>query len=102
MLLTSDEEPGVLSITGSLDISTAGALRDALRDHMARYPEPALDLSRVEACDAATLQLFWSAQRTAAEAGKPFRVSAWSAAILEAGAALGLPFEELGGDTSGL
>lgn len=98
MLLTDQPDTGTLAIAGCIDISAADELRDALREHIARYPEPSLDLAGVEACDAAVLQLLWAARRTAAHANKPLRVTAWSAAVREAGSALAVPFDELDGE----
>ena len=103
MILTDHEDTGLLTIAGSLDISDAEALRDALRAHVRCYPAPLLDLAGVEGCDAAVLQLLWSAQQTAAHANKQLRIAAWSEAIRQTGAALGITFEELEGNhVSGL
>jgi anti-anti-sigma regulatory factor len=95
MLLTDDA--GVLTLAGKLDISIADELRTALRAHLAQYPAPALDLSQVEKCDAAVLQLLWSAQRTS-----PVRIAGCCPAVKEAAVALGLSLQELGGKSGGL
>lgn len=95
MLLTNHEDAGLLTIAGSLDISHGDELREALRVHVQAHPSPSLDLSGVEACDAAILQLLWSAHRTATHEEKRLAVTAWSGAVRQAGAAVGVSFEEL-------
>jgi anti-anti-sigma factor len=84
-----------LKIAGSLDVSTAGTLCDSLRDCLGWQAELSLDLSNVDSCDAAVLQLLCAARKTAAQLHKPFRVVSWSPAVLETCAALGIALEEL-------
>jgi anti-anti-sigma regulatory factor len=54
-----------------------------------------LDLSGVDSCDAAVLQVLLAARKSASQLEKPFGVVSLSAAVLETCAALGLPLEEL-------
>ena len=95
MLLTHDENSGVLSISGRLDISVALELRRTLGEYIARHPAPALALSEVESCDRTGLHLLWSAQNSAAHAGKPLRIASCSAVILETATALARELQEL-------
>jgi anti-anti-sigma regulatory factor len=95
MLLTHDENSGVLTIAGRLDISVALELRRTLGEYIARHPAPALALAEVVSCDRTVLHLLWSAQNSAARAGKPLRVTNCSAAILETATALALELQEL-------
>jgi anti-anti-sigma regulatory factor len=54
-----------------------------------------LDLSEVDACDAASLQLFYAARASALRQQKEFRVAAVSSAVTDIGEALGMPLELL-------
>jgi anti-anti-sigma regulatory factor len=100
MLLTEHEDTGLLSIAGSLDIASADLLCQALRRHIERYPEPALDISALEGCDTACLQLLWAARRTATHYRKLLRVTTGSDAVRQAAATLGLALNELEGESS--
>lgn len=93
MTLTKDDATGVLKISGTLDIDEANVLREALLDCFALQPEVAVDLSAVEACDAAALQVLLAGQRDAAALGKVFCVNAASPSVLETAEAIGLPLE---------
>jgi len=95
MLLTHDENSGVLTIAGRLDISVALELRRTLGEYIARHPAPALALSKVESCDRTVLHLLWSAQNSAARDGKPLRITNCSAAILDTATALARELQEL-------
>jgi len=98
--LTTESSNGILKVSGSLDISTAGELCDSLRDWLGRQPELNLDLSEVDWCDAAVLQVLCAARRIASQLQRPFHVVSWSTAVLETSAALGLPLEELAAQES--
>jgi anti-anti-sigma factor len=93
MTISKDHTPGVLSIAGALDIDAAHSLRDALLECLSHQPEVALDLSGVNACDAAALQVLLAAQRNAAALGKAFRIAGDSRPVTEAASALGLSLE---------
>jgi anti-anti-sigma regulatory factor len=84
MTLSKDKGPGLLRISGNLDIDEADSLREALL--AADLSE--LDLSEVEGCDAAGLQVLLAA------AGKSFQITAISNAVTQMAIALGLSLEE--------
>ena len=94
MQITRDEPGQVLKIAGTLGISLAGELRNALRAFIGEAQQPVVDLTEVDGCDATALQLLCSARKTAEGSGKPFELTGVSAAILDASAALGLRLTE--------
>lgn len=98
MHIHQEQFGSVLKISGSLDIGEIDMLHRALVDCFNRESAPEVDLSEVDACDASALQLLCAAQKSATRSNKPFRVVALSAGVMAAGAALGLPPEELGFD----
>jgi anti-anti-sigma factor len=83
-------DAGTLRLAGALDAYAAVELCDALSEALRDQAELAVDLSAVESCDFTTIQLLFSALRSAEQAGKPFAVTALSEAVLEACAALGV------------
>jgi anti-anti-sigma factor len=95
MRITQDELQGILKISGALDIGNADALREALSEGLRRYPEFKLDLSAIDSCDTACLQLLWSARQSALRQGNTWQVGAWSPAMEAAGAAIGLSLKRL-------
>lgn len=104
MNLSNDSISGELKISGTLDIDAANALREALLDCFLHQPEVAahslqVDLSGVDTCDAAALQVLLAARKDASAAGTAFRVNAPSQAVTETAAALGLSID-LSGDGS--
>jgi ABC-type transporter Mla MlaB component len=92
--IARDESGQVLILAGTLEIRMAGELQNALRDLVDEVPNPAVDLSGADECDVASFQLLCSACKTAERSGKHFQVIGASDAILDAGAALGLPLQE--------
>jgi anti-anti-sigma regulatory factor len=99
--ITKDESGQVLKIAGALGIGAGGELRNALRDFVCGSPRPIIDLSEVDVCDTAALQLLCSAGKTAERSGKPFELAGLSPAVRTTSAALGLPLPEAptkGGD----
>ena len=68
------DESGVLKLSGPLEISDAVELQQALRELLDTAAKPVVDLSEVDACDTAALQLLCSARRTAELSGKPYSV----------------------------
>ena len=94
MQIARDESGQVLKLAGVLEIAMAEELHTALRDFIYEAAGPVIDLSEVEACDTAALQLLCSARKTAEGAGKPFALRGVPAAIEGAGAAHGLRFTE--------
>lgn len=95
MRISSDEAGPELKLAGSLVIGVAAELRTALHDRILQHPEVKLDLAGVESCDAAALQLLWSARKTAEETGKRLELTAMSPAVEDTGAALGLFLREV-------
>ena len=94
MHVAKNTPDGLLKLEGALHISTADELRNVLAEVLARAPELALDLSEVDACDTAALQLLCSARRSAAQLNKQLRLTAISDTVAEAGVALGLSLED--------
>jgi anti-anti-sigma factor len=94
MNLSHNNMTGELKISGTLDIDSANPLREVLLDCFQHQPEVAADLSEVDGCDAAALQVLLAGRSEAAARGKVFRVSASSQAIRETAAALGFSLGE--------
>jgi anti-anti-sigma factor len=92
--ITRDESGDVLKLAGSIEISGAKELQDSLRDFIAGTARAIVDLSEVDACDTAVLQLLYSARKTAERSGTQFEFARLSAAIRDASAALGLSLTE--------
>lgn len=85
-----------MRVQGDLHINEVEELRSALiRALAAATPALVLELSGVDNCDTASLQLLCSLQKSAEKSGKELRITAPSAAIREASATLGLSLEAL-------
>jgi anti-anti-sigma factor len=95
MKLRQGESPGVLAVSGSLDIEAANELRQALLVCLSQQSEIMLDLSSVDKCDVTGLQILLAGQKSALAAGKPFRILGVPPAVTEPAAALGLSLEGL-------
>ena len=102
MHITKNESGHTLSIAGALEIGAAEELRNALRDFLDRTLNPTLDLSQLESVDAATLQVFCSARKTAERSGKQLVLAAVSPAVRRKTEALGLSIAELGASVDGI
>jgi anti-anti-sigma factor len=89
------QDDGVVRVQGSLHISEAEEFRSALLGELAATPALVLEISGVTDCDAPSLQLLCSLQKSAEKAGTQLRISAPSAAMREVSATLGLSLEEL-------
>ncbi len=85
------QQPGLVKIVGILDISAADELRRELSASLQQEPALSLDLSSVEACDAAALQVLWAARNTAARLNKSFGIAALSEQVINTSSALGIP-----------
>jgi anti-anti-sigma factor len=94
--ITTDESGQTLTLAGPLEIAVAEELCSALRDLLERAPHPTLDLSQVEAVDAAALQVLCSARKTAERDGKRLEIAAISPAVRNKSEALGLSLADLG------
>ncbi|MEO8660721.1 MAG: STAS domain-containing protein [Bryobacteraceae bacterium] len=88
MTLSTDETTGMLRIAGMLDIDVAQRLRESLLNCLS-LPPVAVDLSRVEGCDAAALQVLLAACRHSTAAGNGLQLHALSPSISETASALG-------------
>jgi anti-anti-sigma factor len=93
--ITSAPNTNTLRLAGDLDIYNVETARQSLLDFMAGRPGVELDLSGVESCDTAGLQLLLAAHRSAATSGKTFSIQAPVAAIEQCGQSLGLGPESL-------
>jgi anti-anti-sigma regulatory factor len=76
-------------------IRTVDELHKALTDYLDRSPAVAVDLSEVEECDTAALQVIYALRESAIRRRRWFQITAVSAAVTETAAALGLRIEEL-------
>jgi anti-anti-sigma regulatory factor len=85
--LTSIPDSGgtCLQIRGTLTIAELDPMRDAVLEALNRSPTLLLDLSGVEECDAAGLQLLYSACKNPG-----LRIQTLPSPVLETAAALGL------------
>jgi anti-anti-sigma factor len=90
MTFEQDKTTGTLKIAGHMRIDEVDSLKSALSQYVLNEPRLALDLSAVEYCDAAGLQLLLAAEKTAAHLHKPFALNAVSEAVTNSAAALGL------------
>ena len=97
MTLTKDGTTGALKISGALDIDAADPLREALLECFLHQPEVVADLSEVDACDAAALQVLLAGHRDAASLGKAFHLIAASSCVVETATALGLTIDGTAG-----
>lgn len=96
--ITRGDSDGVLRIAGSADIGTAEALQAALADQLSRASSLTLDLSAVEACDTAAIQLLYSARKSAVRYGKSFSICAISCEVRRVAELLGLQLDQLSGE----
>jgi anti-anti-sigma factor len=84
-----------LKITGEQSIRTADELQKALAEHLDRGLDVVVDLSEVDECDTAAMQLIYALRQSAVQRKQRFHITAVSPAITETAAALGLGIEEL-------
>lgn len=85
------DQPALLRLGGHLDIYHADDVLKQLRQHLAGADSLQLDLSAVEACDAAGVQLLLSARRSASDSATGFDLRAMSPAVASCLQQLGLP-----------
>lgn len=92
----NQDDGALVTVEGALSIYEAAALHQRLLEGFRNdAAEVVLDLSRVDECDTAGVQLLCSARRTATRSGKPLRIHGSSEAVTEAILALGLAVEEI-------
>jgi anti-anti-sigma regulatory factor len=84
-----------LKLTGEQTISVAAELHQKLVEYVERGLDILLDLSEVQVCDAAVLQLMCAVRQSANQRKQRFRITAVSTPVAEAAAALGLPLDSL-------
>jgi anti-anti-sigma regulatory factor len=90
------QENGVGRLSGDLHISDVDELRSALLAWLHDPSANELDLTEVERCDIANLQLLVSLSETARSMGQPCRMSPWPPAMQEINETLGFPIVEEG------
>jgi anti-anti-sigma factor len=88
--ITTTQDGAAVSLAGALEIHHIEAARDALLNHVESSQSLKLDLSGVESCDAAGLQLLLAARVSARVAGKAFAICASAPAVEECGRLLGV------------
>lgn len=81
-----------LELAGALDINTADEMRGVLLEYLRQHTDIAVDLSRVESCDAAGAQLLIALEKSAESAGKPFSIFAISDSFVRDYADIGIRF----------
>jgi anti-anti-sigma factor len=96
MLFQIREEHGIVRCEGNLDIRSVEELRTLLSEWFVRNGQLTLDLSAVESCDTAGLQLLYSARQQIASHRKQMAIQAPSAVVEQTALALGIPLEALG------
>jgi anti-sigma B factor antagonist len=96
-MIETDTQTAPVLIDGAMSVYEAAEIRDTLGRAFREAGETGvtLDLSAVESCDAAGVQIICAARRTAREAGTPFRVTATSEAVNRALRSAGLTLSEM-------
>lgn len=84
-----------LKIMGEQTIRTADELHEALAQYLDRGLDVVVDLSEVDECDTAGLQLIYALRQSAVQRKQRFHITAVSPAITETATALGLHIEAL-------
>ena len=102
MQITKGENGSSLTLEGTLDISGAEELRQALVDLLDGNSSAVVELSGVSDCDTAVLQLLLAARRTAGRENKKLRFAALPGAVAAASAAIGLNAGGLTSDDAAL
>jgi len=100
--ISKGEDDGVLKIAGDVRIPAVEELHTVLRDFVRTAPSPTVDLSGVETCDTAMLQLLSSARKTAEQVSRPLEYVGLSDQILDACALLGLSLTPVHPDVRGV
>ena len=87
-------DDGLIRVDGQLDFDSAGQLREVLLEAGAKQKTIALELSEVNLCDGAGLQMILAARAHAAAMGIPFAIPGLSDAVRETAAAFGFALEK--------
>jgi anti-anti-sigma factor len=90
MQVINDQSESVHKLAGTLDVNTANEVRGVLLEYLGEHTSISIDLSQVEGCDAAGVQLLLALEKSAEAAGKPFAVVASSEAFDRDCAGLGI------------
>jgi len=90
MQIHQDQRDTPLELAGVLDINTVAEVCKSLLEHLEHQARASLDLSQIESCDAAGIQLLFAMQRSAKAAGKPFAIVAATDVFTTTCAALGI------------
>ncbi len=93
----SRQSDGELQVSGDLHIQGSQEFRQLLLREVESEPTNALrlDLSAVDRCDTASLQLLCSLAKSVKNAGKEFYISSPSVAVREVSKLLGLSLKDL-------
>lgn len=83
-----------MAITGAITVYTVESLRDQLLERLNTDCELTVDLSGVDACDCAGLQLLCAARKSAEQTGKPLHFNPVPESILNAARDAGLETKE--------
>ncbi|MBW2107148.1 MAG: STAS domain-containing protein [Deltaproteobacteria bacterium] len=87
---TESDNGATLSITGSMTIYDASELRQHLLACLEEHPGMILDLSGVEDCDTAAIQVLCAARKSAELTGKPVSFQQPAGPVIEAAHRAGL------------
>ena len=93
--ISAEPETNGIRLVGDLDIYSVEPARDALCAYLAKLPGLKLDLTGINACDTAGLQLLIAARRGAVAAGKSFAILASAPAIEKCAELLGMDPEDI-------
>jgi len=88
-------EDGLVKLRGDLHISNAEDLRKALIVELASTSALVLELSEVDSCDSASLQLLCSLKKSAEACGKVVSVTGQSTAMVDTCSMIGFPLKDL-------
>ncbi len=97
MIFKKNEKNGkaFVEIRGAMTVQEAAALGKDLLDCMEKNNSLELDLSKVDDCDTAGLQLLYSAGKTAKEKKKDFSVTTFSDKVKDAAGSIGLNLDNI-------
>ena len=88
-------EEGLVKLQGDLHISSAEDLRGALIVELASVSALVLDLSEVDSCDSASLQLLCSLKKSAGVCSKAVSVTGLSTAMVDTCSMIGFSLKDL-------